>query len=51
MDIENNITKKSNLDIDDSLSSFRGKAAQQFHGAYNVFYNFIGDSKPKRFLV
>jgi hypothetical protein len=50
MDIESNITKKSNLDIDDSLSSFRGRAAQQFHGAYNVFFEFIKDIKPKRIL-
>jgi hypothetical protein len=44
------ITKLTNLDINDSLSSFEGHSAQQFHGAYEVFYNFISDVKPKRIL-
>jgi hypothetical protein len=44
------ITKFSNLEIGDSLSSFDGHAAQQFHGAYEVFYNFIKEVKPVRIL-
>jgi hypothetical protein len=44
------ITKFSNLEIGDSLSSFDGHAAQQYHGAYEVFYNFIKDVKPVRIL-
>lgn len=44
------ITKFSNLEIGDSLSSFDGHVAQQYHGAYEVFYNFIKDVKPTRIL-
>jgi hypothetical protein len=44
------ITKFSNLEIGDSLSSFDGHAAQQFHGAYEVFYNFLKEVKPVRIL-
>ena len=41
MNITENITKKSNLIENDSLSAFRGNAAQQYHGVYEVFYEFI----------
>lgn len=44
------ITKLTNLESNDSLSSFDGYSAQQFHGAYEVFYNFISEVKPKRIL-
>ncbi len=44
------ITKLTNLEANDSLSSFDGYSAQQFHGAYQVFYNFISEVKPKRIL-
>lgn len=44
------ITKLTNLEANDSLSSFDGYSAQQFHGAYEVFYNFISEVKPKRIL-
>lgn len=50
MDFNNNITKYSDLKNEDSLSAFRGHAAQQFHGTYEVFYNFINEIKPKRIL-
>jgi cephalosporin hydroxylase len=50
MNIQENITKESNLDIDDSLSSFRGGSAQQSHLAYQVFYNFLIKIKPSRIL-
>lgn len=50
MDIENNITKKTDLINNDSLSSFMQHCAQQYHGAYRVFYDFIKDVKPKRIL-
>ena len=50
MDIKNNITKESNLLENDSISSFMNHAAQQYHGVYEVFYNFIKDVKPKRIL-
>jgi 23S rRNA U2552 (ribose-2'-O)-methylase RlmE/FtsJ len=32
------------------LSAFRGHTAQQNHGAFKVFYDFIKDVKPKRIL-
>jgi hypothetical protein len=44
------ITKFSNLEIGDSLSSFDGHVAQQYHGVYEVFYNFLKDVKPVRIL-
>lgn len=50
MEIKENITKYTNLDADDSLSAFKGHSAQQFHGVYEVFYEFIKEIKPKRIL-
>lgn len=50
MDIKSNITKYTDLERDDSLSGFKGHTAQQFHDAYQVFYDFIKDVKPKRIL-
>jgi len=50
MNINDKITKLSNLDDNDSLSSWEGHAAQQYHGVYEVFYNFLKDTKPKRIL-
>lgn len=44
------ITKLTNLEVNDSLSSFDGYSSQQFHGTYEVFYNFISEVKPKRIL-
>ncbi len=44
------ITKLTNLDNNDSLSSFDGHSSQQFHGTYEVFYDFISEVKPKRIL-
>lgn len=48
--MKDRITKLTNLEIDDSLSSFDGHAAQQHHNVYEVFYNFIKETKPKRIL-
>lgn len=50
MNIKNNITKYTNLEENDSLSCWNGHSAQQFHGAYEVFYNFMSTVKPKRIL-
>lgn len=50
MNIEENITRKSNLEIDDSLSCFMGHCAQQTHNAYRVFYDFLEEVKPSRIL-
>jgi cephalosporin hydroxylase len=50
MNIQENITKLTDLDKNDSLSAFRGHTAQQSHNAYQVFYDFISEVKPKRIL-
>jgi cephalosporin hydroxylase len=50
MNIQENITKFTNLADNDSLSAFRGHAAQQSHNAYQVFYDFISEVKPVRIL-
>lgn len=50
MDYKNNITKKSDLEKNDSLSSFNNWAAQQNHNVYEVFYNFIKNTSPKRII-
>lgn len=50
MEIREHITKLTNLAENDSLSSFKGHTAQQFHGAFEVFYEFIKETKPKRIL-
>ena len=50
MNIEEHITKRTNLEISDSLSEFRRGSAQQSHLAYEVFYNFLVKVKPSRIL-
>ena len=50
MNIQEEITRFTDLEANDSLSSFRGHTAQQNHGAFKVFYDFIKDVKPKRIL-
>lgn len=50
MNIQENITKFTDLDNNDSLSAFKGHTAQQSHNAYEVFYDFISEVKPKRIL-
>lgn len=50
MNILERITKKSDLISHDSLSSFDNHAAQQSHNAYNIFYEFLNEVKPKRIL-
>ena len=50
MNIKENITKFTDLERNDSLSAWKGHTAQQFHGAYEVFYNFLKEVKPKRIL-
>ena len=50
MNINEQITKFTNLDANDSLSAWNGHTAQQFHGAFEVFYNFLREIKPKRIL-
>ncbi len=36
--------------LNDSLSSFENNASQQSHNAYQVFYDFLNEVKPKRIL-
>lgn len=50
MNIQENITRFTNLTENDSLSAFRGHTAQQSHNAYQVFYDFINEVKPVRIL-
>lgn len=50
MNIQENITKQTNLPAQDSLSAFRGHSAQQSHNVYQVFYDFIKEVKPQRIL-
>lgn len=50
MNIQENITRFTNLEMNDSLSAFRGHAAQQTHNVYQVFYDFLSEVKPKRIL-
>ena len=47
---EENITKRSNLEISDSLSAYLGHSAQQNPFAYEAFYNFLNTVKPKRII-
>ena len=50
MNIQENITRLTNLEDNDSLSAFRGHTAQQSHNVYQVFYDFISEVKPNRIL-
>ena len=50
MNIQENITKFTDLTKNDSLSAFRGHTAQQSHNVYQVFYDFISEVKPVRIL-
>ena len=50
MNIEERITKRTNLIKNDSLSSFDGYTAQQSNNVYQIFYDFISDVKPSRIL-
>ena len=47
---EENITRRSDLEQNDSLSAYLGDTAQQNPNAFKVFYNFISEVKPKRIL-
>jgi cephalosporin hydroxylase len=47
---EDKVTKKSNLEFNDSISTFDGWAAQQNPNVFEVFHNFICKVKPSRIL-
>jgi cephalosporin hydroxylase len=44
------ITKKSNLEENDSISCYKNHCAQQTHNVYEVFHNFLQEVKPARIL-
>jgi cephalosporin hydroxylase len=50
MNFNEEITKKEDMINNDGLSSYLGMDAQQKHKAYEVFYNFLNEVKPKRIL-
>jgi hypothetical protein len=47
---QENITRKSNLSENNSLSAYLGNVSQQNHYVFEVFYNFIAEVKPHRIL-
>jgi cephalosporin hydroxylase len=50
MNFNENITKKIDLGANDGLSSFLNMACQQNHNVFEVFYNFLNETKPKQIL-
>jgi len=50
LNIEENITRKTDLVNEDSLSAFKNHASQQSHNAYRVFYEFLAEVKPSQIL-
>lgn len=47
---ESLITKYTNLEANDSLSSYKQHASQQNHNVYKIFYKLLYDIKPNRIL-
>jgi hypothetical protein len=50
MEYEDKVYKKSNLDHDDSISTYDGWAAQQNPNVFETFHHFIDRVKPSRIL-
>jgi hypothetical protein len=50
MNIKQNITKLTDLSRNDSLSGFMGNLSQQHHNVYQIFYDFLKETKPKRII-
>jgi cephalosporin hydroxylase len=50
MTFEDKVYKKSNLEHNDSISSYDGWAAQQNPNAFEVFHNFLNEIRPSRVL-
>lgn len=50
MYIETKITKKSNLEQNDSISCYMTHCAQQTHNVYELFYKFLQNTTPERIL-
>lgn len=47
---EDRLTKKSNLSTNESISTYENWSAQQNPNAFEVFHNFLAETKPKRIL-
>ena len=50
MEYEDKVYKKSNLEHNDSISTYDCWGAQQNPNAFEVFYNFLNEIKPLRIL-
>jgi cephalosporin hydroxylase len=50
MEFQDKITKKSNLEFNDSISTFDGWGAQQNPNSFEVFHNFLQEIKPSQIL-
>lgn len=50
MEYIDNVVKKSNLEHNDSISTYGNWGAQQNPNTFEVFFNFIKEVKPKRIL-
>jgi hypothetical protein len=50
MNYEDKVFKKSNLEHNDSISTYDGWGAQQNPNVFEVFHNFLYKIKPKRIL-
>ena len=50
MQYEDKVYKRSNLEQNDSISTYNGWGAQQNPNVFEVFYHFLNEIKPKRIL-
>lgn len=50
MKFEDLIYKKCDLEHNDSISTYKNWGAQQNYKAFEVFYNFLNEVRPKRIL-
>ena len=50
MQFEDKVYKKSNLEFNDSISTYNGWGAQQNPNSFEVFHNFLLETKPKQIL-
>lgn len=50
IEFEDKISKKCNLEQNDSISVYNGWGAQQTYKVFEVFHNFIQSVKPRRIL-
>lgn len=50
MEFKKNITRRINLIENQGLSSYKNYTAQQHHDAYEIFYKFLTQLKPKKIL-